>query len=1118
MPGIIMENGDRKASYTNHDRDGQLNGINGGYYTTDRNQYKGKTRPEPQQSMTPISPVMSNGLYANSSDPSQDTLPKEIQDQWSELPPEIAQVTAAHLKPLSMLLARSAQQSSNNLQAKILELARMPMPASAVNGTGFHITTGEDISADNINKKVNLLDFAQDEHSRFVKLLVLTQWSRKSDDLTRIQDLKWYLIQQQHLYNLAVDDMIKFKRNMPPAMVPSPDLKTAIEVLANGKAPWMPELGYIPPPPLTAQEVLSSVEELNTILSMRLNLEEYDKTPLQFRDYTIKSGRVTFKVPGEFEIDLTVGEDDPESQFWFIDFRFLFSPSPSNIHPYLRFHVESKVNAVLLKDGLPGCYKILHEMTLNHKISEFRRQAFNLSRGKWIEGLKVEALQRSLGIQYWLDRYGRDGPKSWIILGIHSGRRKDGLPDPRATSRICIRWFRDSKEVKDADIHFDVDNLSIEQLLKTVIAKHISHILMSTYDKLLEKPLFANRELALSLSTSTDEPAESELKLQLTSSQNVTIRIEPITGRFVFEPASRIFYNSEYHLNNNSMDPASDAHNFLQNLRCTCITSEIITHGLSVGWLTVDNPGLKADELKPIFPKDRLQIIWFQRPGWDKKWFIAVSLSMSGERWWLIEIANASTPLKIASSIRIPIQNLTPVPTYSFLTTLHIFAAAVVSHYTNLRALHTRHISHSLRPGPPHLPIRLPTIFIRISELLPSKCISPKTGKAWAKDILRLTFQGLEPLQPNAKIPSPTPHNPPTPTAGIPQTPGTNRSSLHSDTAMVVSEARMAASNYAALSMLKRRIDRDIAFHPESGLFALRLRSKIGDSIIPVLLDRLTSIERLVHFCRDAMEIDGADKTQYRAVIDFTTADNAMELVLEPGNPHIRVLDLLIRVLNNNEGLDGVATLLPLTLPTLRAFDSIETAWVPLLEKGEALVFARALEWYVIRYTLFPTTPTTKIRKIIFEIKMFQRRGEPWWHIRRVDLRDREGDDIDNKLKSVIPATSTTKKFKEIRKEWKARKKEEDNRRKDDDARHAAPPNGQPPSDAAPGPGYPSSGRALPPIGYQPGAAYTGGSPQLPTNFQYSGYTASPYDTQAQTQMYNQRHYTLLITSMGEHG
>lgn len=400
---------------------------------------------------------------------------------------------------------------------------------------------------------------------------------------------------------------------------------------------------------MTPKELLKSLEKLNTLLSIRLNLYEYDKIPLHFKDYTIKSGRVTFKVAGEFEIDLTIADEDQASQFWFIDFRFLFSPSLSELPPRHQFHIESKVNATLEKDGLSGCYTYLHEMVLTHKISEFRRQAVELSRSTWIDGLKVEPLHRALCIQYWLDRYKKNGPRSWIILGVHSGRRKDGYHDPKSTSRLFIRWFRDSKEVKDVDIPLDTVNISVERLLKTVIAMHVNHILSSTHTKLAVEPIFANREAALSLYTSNTEPKESTLRVQLTERQHVSITIEPVTGTFIFSPASRIITSSQNKLNSLDRDPALDAHFNIENLRCLAISEELVILGTSVGWRRADNPGISREDLKRKIPKDTKQITWFSRPGWHEDWLVAVTLGMSGESWWLFQTYVSSSAFIIFS-------------------------------------------------------------------------------------------------------------------------------------------------------------------------------------------------------------------------------------------------------------------------------------------------------------------------------------------------------------------------------------------------------------------------------------------------------------------------------------
>lgn len=115
----------------------------------------------------------------------------------------------------------------------------------------------------------------------------------------------------------------------------------------------------------------------------------------------------------------------------------------------------------------------------------------------------------------------------------------------------------------------------------------------------------------------------------------------------------------------------------------------------------------------------------------------------------------------------------------------------------------------------------------------------------------------------------------------------------------------------------------------------------------------------------------------------------------------------------------------------------------------------------------------------------------------------------------------TPEEFKEIRKEWKARKKEEENQRKAEDERAraaAGPSDGQQPDVAQSG-YQPARSVQLPPIGYSPGAQVPGQYQAPPGNVQqlqdyqgqshmaqqYSGYPASPYG--APPNMYsNQQH------------
>lgn len=257
--------------------------------------------------------------------------------------------------------------------------------------------------------------------------------------------------------------------------------------------------------------------------------------------------------------------------------------------------------------------------------------------------------------------------------------------------------------------------------------------------------------------------------------------------------------------------------------------------------------------------------------------------------------------------------------------------------------------------------------------------------------------------------------------------------------AIVITEARMTIPLPKAIANLDRRVDPDIAFNPTTGTFAFRLRSAVGETVIPEMIERIVSIERLVLFVSVLQKhektlqcetvslgkvvfrygheslgvLDGdamaRQLPQYRATVDFSTAEKKMKLILEKGNPHVRIADFLGRVLNTTEGLNGVATILALTLPVLKGLNAIENAWDDdaLYDRGEVFVNVRAADWYIIRYNLRHASPdlvsTPILRKVLFEVRLRQRRGDPWWCIQRTNTnsRTKETDNLDDAFKPL---------------------------------------------------------------------------------------------------------------------
>ncbi|KAI1461736.1 MED14-domain-containing protein [Annulohypoxylon moriforme] len=1005
MPGVVMmENGVRAQLPTNHDRDHSqfVNGNgNGNLVPHSNGGFAGSGSSNGANNMTNGGESAEGAIVAQSQNASR----------MNDLPEEIRHITQGFV-PLGDLLSRLAQKSHNQLLDEIAFLSKMPIPTPAMNGNSGHVSGAvDDNSPENINKKARLLNFAQDRHTEWVKATVIARWSRNAHNVSKLIDLSNLLHDQKMRYLNTVDILAHTKVSLAQARLPNPDLRTALHVLSTGTAPWMPDLNYLDLPPLSSKDKLQWIENLNTLLSIRLNLEDYENIPYHFQNYTIESGRVTFKVPGEFEVDLTIADEDFDKQFWFIDFRFDFTPAPTELSDALRMHLESKVNEVLEKDGLPGCYKFLHELVLTQKITEYVRQAFELSKGRWVDMLKVERLNRAMSIQYWVGRYQPEGPKSWIILGIHSGKKGSGPEDPESSSHLTLRWFRDNREVKEFDIPFDDANISSEELLYRVISKHVEYILTSMHSKLKSNGRFTKREAGLLLEIPTDHSTQPTLKMQLSHGHYVAVGINPISGMFSMKPQSAMTWKGEQRLNYVSKDPIQDGPSCLESLRCHHVVEELIRRGRSAGWGVCKGP-VKAEIVKEVATgRETGQFLWLRRHGWPDQWHLMVNLSLSGDKWYLMEVnTRPNGEGQIISHTKLPLSSSAPNLEDKFFSNLTIFTAALISHYTDMKAIHKRRIKRVSHGGVNYsLPanMKVPSIFIRLSDILrqPQSDEPNKRIARWAHDFVEITFRGIRNSSTRPQI------------LGTDETDTKEAggSTEQKELLRTFLDARIKVSDPDRFGLLKGHVERDVAFSKAIGVFALRLEANVGSTILDTLASRLEAIDKLAD-CIDAIrrsdrDIQCEEITLNKVVVTYTDRQKLeggaaiqphgdrwkatlelgrekIELKLGQGNPQLRALDHFRNLINSNLRCGKLPFYLSSTLPIHRALDSIEDAWEDLAvnNRGRVEIFAPHLDWFDIRYHLPGLNRSPHVvRRLTIQIRLQSRREGVEWEITRVE-------------------------------------------------------------------------------------------------------------------------------------
>lgn len=251
MPGILMDDSSLNGAKPLNENDLRVNGLTP-MDVRDVVNGKGKLADGLANGMPQLdgpaeyrNGALVNGKTSSPQLPAQ--APPSAMDSFGQLPPEIEHITFGYL-PLSKLITRLVQESFNDLTQVIEDMSAMqlPQPAPTTNPNHLHNQPGDAASNTlpvNVQKKSRLLNFAQDRRAQFIKLLVLSQWSRQAGNVSKAIDLKVWLDRQRALYDEAGWWMGELKRNLGQAKMPNPDLKTALEVLSTGKASWLPDVG-----------------------------------------------------------------------------------------------------------------------------------------------------------------------------------------------------------------------------------------------------------------------------------------------------------------------------------------------------------------------------------------------------------------------------------------------------------------------------------------------------------------------------------------------------------------------------------------------------------------------------------------------------------------------------------------------------------------------------------------------------------------------------------------------------------------------------------------------------------------------------------------------------------
>lgn len=350
----------------------------------------------------------------------------------------------------------------------------------------------------------------------------------------------------------------------------------------------------------------------------------------------------------------------------------------------------------------------------------------------------------------------------------------------------------------------------------------------------------------------------------------------------------------------------------------------------------------------------------------------------------------------------LPLTSTDPNLSDKFFTNLTTFATGVLSQLTDIGVLRNRRIAHIVRQVPNSQlspQVKIPAVYVKLSEVLRASSGKRQWQKtSWAADDVRVVFGGIQRFVPE----------------DIRQRQDT---ASHPDKRLTVfAEARILVSDKKKFSLLKGNVDHDVTYNPRNGQFSLRLRAEVGQSIVDSLANRLQAIDRLVDFL-EAMSKHGrrlqcqsvtlrkvifsygdpapeepqtattvaGPASRYNVVLDLARGEE-ISIKLQKGNPHLRVLDLLRRLINSPIGFESLPFWLSLTLPVLRGLNLVEESWqsIQLNNRGSFTIFHRALEWLTLRFN-FPSPQGRPTRQVWLDVRLKSRNEELWWYLWRSD-------------------------------------------------------------------------------------------------------------------------------------
>ncbi|KAJ3041675.1 Mediator of RNA polymerase II transcription subunit 14, partial [Rhizophlyctis rosea] len=350
--------------------------------------------------------------------------------------------------------------------------------ADAYHGLTNLTTTASRLS--DLERKQALLRHSLSQRQQFIKLLALVRWAKDAKAMQRCGNIHGALDKTGASLAGAIGKLSDLYSRESSETPPSLDVATAVDVLSTGNYTRLPkvlEKTFLPPAPLTKEEIEKTVRTLESDIRVRVLVDEVVPSAMR-RGMRIEKGCIHFHVENEFEVALTLQGVGKEAKWKLMNLKILvrsagagYESVPSGLnakqtegmgiavqnrllgrkdsrdppHPITPPDVNAPLESGETKPAekywpLVELWECLHPFCLRMQLEVMKVQAEHLSRDRWRDRLEVDFMEGEgmLRLEFWKEQR----------VGVRRGVAARSSP----TSRILE--FKIHSEIPQADINW----------------------------------------------------------------------------------------------------------------------------------------------------------------------------------------------------------------------------------------------------------------------------------------------------------------------------------------------------------------------------------------------------------------------------------------------------------------------------------------------------------------------------------------------------------------------------------------------------------------------------------------------------------------------------------------